>query len=286
MTIAITGASGKFGRLAIEALLRRGVEPTDVVAVVRDSTKVADLADRGVVVRAATYEDPAALKEALGGVDKLLLVSGSAVGQRIDQHANVIRAAADAGVQLIAYTSILDAARSQLALAAEHKATEEILVTSGIPHVLLRNGWYWENYTNDLAGTVDRGVLIGSAGEGRIAGAARADYAEAAAVVLTSDEQEGKVYELGGNERLTYTELAQQISSVGGKAVNYVNLTPTEYVSALEQAGVPAGFAGVLADSDVGAAAGALDTVSGDLQRLLGRASTPVADVLRQALYG
>jgi NAD(P)H dehydrogenase (quinone) len=286
MTIAITGASGNFGRLAIEALLRRGVEPADVVAVVRDATKVKDLADRGVVVRVATYEDPAALREALGGVDTLLLVSGSAVGQRIEQHTNVIRAAAAAGVQLIAYTSILDAAGSPLALAAEHKTTEEILATSGVPHVLLRNGWYWENYTNGLAGTVERGVLIGSAGEGKIAGAARADYAEAAAAVLTSDGQAGQVYELGGNERLSYAQLAKEISAISGATVNYVNLAPNEYVSALEQAGVPKPFAGVLADSDVGAAAGGLDTDSGDLQRLLGRASTPVADVLRAALRG
>ena len=284
MTIAITGASGNLGRLVIEAVLAQGVEPADVVAVVRDSAKVADLADRGVVVREATYEDPAALKEALAGVDKLLLVSGSVVGQRVEQHANVIRAAADAGVQSIAYTSILDASRSPLALAAEHKATEEILATSGVPHVLLRNGWYWENYTNGLAGTVERGVLIGSAGEGKVAGAARADYAEAAAAVLTSEGHDGKVYELGGNDRLTYAELARQLSSVSGETVTYLNLSPDEYVTALEQAGVPTGFASVLANSDIGAAAGALDTDSGDLQRLLGRASTPVATVLRTAL--
>jgi len=214
----------------------------------------------------------------------LLLVSGSAVGQRIPQHTNVIEAAKAAGVGFVGYTSAPYADKSPLALAAEHKATEEVLAASGIPHAVLRNGWYWENYTNDLAGTVERGVLYGAAGEGRVAAAARNDYAEAAAAVLATDGHDGKIYELGGDERLTYAELAAKISEVGGSSVTYENLPEDRYAEVLEGAGVPAPYAKILADSDAGIAAGALDIDSGDLQQLIGRASTPVADVLRAAL--
>ncbi len=218
MTIAVTGATGHLGRLAVDALLRRGVPASDVVAVVRNPEKAADLAAQGVQVRTADYADRAALETALAGVDKLLLISGSEVGARVPQHTNIIDAAKAAGVGFVAYTSIPDAPNNTLRLAQEHQVTERLLAESGIDHALLRNGWYWENYTNDLAGTAERGVLVGSAGDGRVAGAARADYAEAAAAALTSDEnQAGKVYELGGDEHVSYPELAQAISNVTGK---------------------------------------------------------------------
>lgn len=284
MTIAVTGATGHLGRLTVDALLARGAQPGDLVAVVRDAGKAADLADKGVQVRVADYTDPAALESALVGVDKLLLISGSEVGQRLPQHTNVVNAAKAAGIGFVAYTSVLDAANSPLSLAPEHKATEELLAESGIDHALLRNGWYWENYTQDLAGTAERGVLAGAGGEGRVAGAARADYADAAAVVLLSDGQEGKVYELGGDERLTLTELAAKMSEATGKDVVYQDLPVEQYQAALEGAGLPAFFAGMLASADAGIQVGALDTESGDLQHLTGRSSTPVVDVLRAAL--
>ena len=250
----------------------------------RTPEKVADLAARGVVVRAADFGDRAALADALAGVDRLLLVSGSEVGQRIPQHTNVIDAAKAAGVGFVAYTSAPYAATSPLTLAVDHKATEEVLAASGIPHAVLRNGWYWENYTNDLAGTVERGVLYGAAGEGKVAGAARNDYAEAAAVVLTTDGHDGRIYELGGDERLTYADLAAKISDVAGSTVTYENLPEDRYAEMLESAGVPGPFAKILANSDAGIAAGVLDIDSGDLQKLIARSSTPVADVLRAAL--
>lgn len=285
MTIAVTGATGHLGRLAVDALLRRGVPAFDIVAVVRNPEKAADLAAQGVQVRTADYVDPAALEAAFAAVDKLLLISGSEVGGRVPQHTNIIEAAKAAGVGFIAYTSIPDAPNNTLQLAQEHQVTERLLADSGIDHALLRNGWYWENYTNDLAGTAERGVLIGSAGDGRVAGAARADYAEAAAVVLTSDEnQAGKVYELGGDEHLTYPELAQAISNVTGKPVEYRNLPVAEYQGVLESVGLPAPVAAVLADADAGVATGVLDVTSGDLQRLIGRPSTPLETVLRAAL--
>ncbi|HEY5853783.1 MAG TPA: SDR family oxidoreductase [Aldersonia sp.] len=284
MTIAVTGVSGHLGRFVVERLLERGVPAGDIVAVVRTPEKIADLAARGVVVRAADFGDRAAVTAALAGVDRLLLVSGSEIGQRIPQHTNVIEAAKAAGVGFVAYTSAPYAATSPLALAADHKATEEVLTASGIPHAVLRNGWYWENYTNDLAGTIARGTLYGAAGTGKVAGAARTDYAEAAAVVLTSDGHDGKVYELGGDERLTYADLAAKISEVAGSTVTYENLPQAKYAQLLVGAGVPEQFAEILADNDAGIAVGALDIDSGDLQKLIGRASTPVADVLRAAL--
>ncbi|MCZ4555073.1 SDR family oxidoreductase [Rhodococcus maanshanensis] len=283
MTIAITGATGHLGRLVVESLLARGADAGDLVAVVRDPGKAADLAAKGVQVRAADYTDRAALESALAGVDKLLLISSSEVGQRLPQHTNVIEAAKTAGVAFVAYTSVLDAANSALTLAQEHKATEEVLAASGIEHALLRNGWYWENYTTDLPGTIERGVLAGAAGDGRVAAAARADYAEAAAVVLLSDGQAGKVYELGGDERLTLAELATKISAAAGKTVVYQDLSEGQFGAALESAGLPAVYAGMLANSDAGIKAGALDTTSGDLQTLIGRSSTPVAEVLRRS---
>lgn len=191
-------------------------------------------------VRTADYADRAALETALAGVDKLLLISGSEVGSRVPQHINIIDAAKAAGVGLVAYTSIPDAPNNTLQLAQEHQVTERLLAESGLNHVLLRNGWYWENYTNDLAGTAERGVLAGSAGDGRVAGAARADYADAAAAVLASDEnQAGKVYELGGDEHLTYPELARAISDVTGKPVEYRDLPVEQYRGSSSRPGCP-----------------------------------------------
>ncbi|MGW5228876.1 SDR family oxidoreductase [Nocardia niigatensis] len=282
MTVAVTGANGQLGRLVVEALLKDGSQP--VVAVVRDPAKVADLAARGVEVRTASYDDPEALERAFQGVDRVLLVSGNEFGQRVAQHTKVLRAAERAGVKLLAYTSIPQAGRNPLILAREHVGTEAALAGANIPTVLLRNGWYWENYTGGLAHAIDTGVLHGAAGEGKVTGAARADYAEAAARVLTTDGHEGKVYELGGDETLSYAELAQVISEVSGKPVRYQDLSQADYAAALRAAGLDAGYAAALADADAGIADGILAVDSGDLRRLLGRPSTPVAEVFRAAL--
>jgi NAD(P)H dehydrogenase (quinone) len=281
MTIAVTGASGQLGRLVVEELSRAGSTP---VAIVREPGKVADLAERGVDVRGAAYDDPAALERALDGVDRVLLISGNEFGARVAQHTNVIRAAERAGVELLAYTSIPGATDNPLILAREHKGTEAVLAESAVPYVLLRNGWYWENYVGGLAHAVETGVLHGAAGEGRVAGAARADYAEAAARVLTTDGHAGRVYELGGGESLTYAELAQAISEAAGKPVRYENLPEADYAAALIQAGLPADYAEALADADAGIARGILDVRSGDLEKLLGRPATRAVEVFRAAL--
>lgn len=281
--IAITGASGQLGRLVIEQLLEK-LPAGDILALVRDVAKVTDLAARGVQVRAADYNQPDSLAAALQGVDKLLLISSSEVGKRAAQHRNVVEAAVQAEVKLLAYTSLLHADRSPLGLAEEHRETEALIKASGLPYVLLRNGWYSENYAASIPAALQYGVFIGSAGEGKIASAARADYAAAAAAVLTQDNQAGKVYELAGDEPYTLTELAAEVSLQSGKPVRYQNMPETEFSAALVAAGLPPVIADMLADSDIGASKGGLFDDSHQLSRLIGRPTTPLASVVKSVI--
>jgi len=283
--IAITGATGQLGRLVIQNLLNT-VPASQIVAAVRSPEKAADLAALGVQVRQADYAQPATLDAAFQGVDKLLLISSSEVGQRAPQHAAVIAAAQKAGVKLLAYTSLLRADSSPLGLAAEHKETEAMLRASGLPHVLLRNGWYTENYTGSVPAALQYGAVMGSAKDGRIASAARADYAAAAAAVLTKEGQAGQVYELVGDTAYTLAELAAEIAKQSGKPVVYNDLPEADYKAALVQVGLPEGFAALLADSDVGASKGALFDDSHQLSQLIGRPTTPLAEVVKTALAG
>jgi NAD(P)H dehydrogenase (quinone) len=281
--IAITGATGQLGRLVIDALLKT-VPATDIIAAVRSPEKAADLAALGVQVRKADYADTTTLASAFKGVSKLLLISSSEVGQRAAQHSAVIEAAKEAGVGLVAYTSILHADVSTLGLAAEHKETEAMLKASGVPHALLRNGWYTENYVAGIAAALAHGVVMGSAGEGRIASAARADYAAAAAAVLTGVNQAGRIYELAGDTGYTLTEFAAEIARQSGKPVVYQDLPEADYKAALVSHGLPEGFAALLADSDAQAAKGGLFDDSHQLSQLIGRATTPLATVVAAAI--
>ena len=281
--IVVTGASGQLGRLVIEALLKK-LPAGEIVAAVRNPEKVADLAARGVQVRQADYDQPASLVAAFKGADKLLLISASEVGRRVPQHRAVIDAAKAAGVGLLAYTSILHADTSPLPLAAEHKETESLIRASGLPAVILRNGWYTENYTAGIPTALQYGVVLGSAKQGRIASAARADFAEAAAAVLTQENQAGRIYELAGDESYTLSELAAEIARQSGKAVAYQDLPESEYKAALLGAGLPDFLATLLAESDVGASKGGLFDDSRQLSALIGRPTTLLAELVRQAL--
>jgi NAD(P)H dehydrogenase (quinone) len=283
--IAITGATGQLGRLVIQELLR-SVPANQIIAAVRTPAKAQDLAALGVQVRQADYAQPATLQAAFAGVDKLLLISSSEVGQRAPQHRAVIDAAKAAGVKLIAYTSLLRADTSALGLAAEHKETEAALHASGVPFVLLRNGWYAENYAGTVPMAVQHGAVMGSAREGRIAAASRADYAAAAATVLVREGQAGKVYELAGDTSFTMAEFAAEIASQSSKPVAYVDMPPADYAAALVKVGLPEGFAALLADSDAAAANGGLFDNSGQLAQLIGRSTTPIASVIAAALKG
>jgi NAD(P)H dehydrogenase (quinone) len=281
--ILVTGASGKLGHLVIKELLK-SVPATNVVAGVRDLDKAEDLKALGVEARRVDYDDPRTLDAALSGIDKLLLISSSEVGKRTAQHRAVVTAAKQAGVRLLAYTSILNADSTKMMLAMEHKATEEAIRASGIPFVLLRHGWYAENYTDQIAGMLERGVLLGSAGNGRVAPATRADFAAADAAVLTTPGHEGKVYELAGDTGMTLAELAAEVSRAAGKPVAYQDLPPDQYVGVLTSVGVPAPFAEVLADCDLGLSRGELNDSTGDLRRLIGRPTTPFSAAVQAAL--
>ncbi|AGZ38378.1 SDR family oxidoreductase [Actinoplanes friuliensis] len=281
MTIVVTGATGHFGRVAVESLLSRGVPADQIVAIGRSVEKIQDLADRGVRVIHASYEDPESLRKAFAGADKLLFVSGSEVGKRLEQHANVVAAAKDAGISKVVYTSAPYADTSDMMIAVEHRATEQALAGSGIPDVhFLRNSWYLENY--NVKGALEHG-LFGAAGEGKISIATRADLAEAAAAAVVADNLDKQAYELGG-EAVTLTELAAEVSRQSGQEVGYTNLPQEKYQEFLVGVGLPEQFAAVLADSDRGASVGLLDTGAGDLAQLLGRPATPLADAVRAEL--
>lgn len=280
MTIAVTGATGQLGRLVI-AQLKSRVPAGQLLALVRTPAKAADL---GVAVREADYGRPDALAQALAGVRTLLLISSSEVGQRVAQHRNVIEAARAAGVERIVYTSLLHADVSPLSLAAEHLETEAMVKASGLAFTMLRNGWYTENYTGSLASAVAHGALIGSAGEGRISSAARADFAEAAAVVLTTTGHDGRVYELAGDESYTLADLAAEVSRQTGKTVVYNDLVPADYAQALAGFGLPPALAQAVASWDFDASKGALFDDSRALSRLIGRPTTPLAQVVAAAL--
>ncbi len=281
--LVVTGATGQLGRLVVNELLR--TEPaSSIVAAVRDPAKAADLAARGVRVRRADYTEPATLKTAFAGADKLLLISSSEVGQRVAHHRAVIDAAIASEVKFIGYTSILHTDTSPLGLAQEHGETEAMLRASGIAHVVLRNGWYTENYATAVSTALAHGALLGSAGDGRIASAARADYAVAAALAMTLANQAGRVYELAGDTAYTLTEFAAEISRQSGKPVVYMNLPRAEYESTLVGFGLPKPIAGLLADADSGASQGGLFDDTHQLSTLIGRPTTLMSETIAEAL--
>ena len=278
--IAITGATGQLGQHVIESLLKT-VPASQIVAIARNPAKATALSQQGITVRQADYSDEAAFTTALQGIDKLLLISSSEVGQRAPQHRNVINAAKAAHVKFIAYTSLLHADRSPLGLADEHVATEKMLAESGIAYALLRNGWYTENYLASAPAALEHGVFIGAAGEGKIASATRADYAAAAARVISEDGHAGKTYELAGDAGWTLSQLAAELAKQSGKKVVYQNLSEADFAAALKSVGLPAGLADMLADSDTGASKGGLFDDSHTLSKLIGRPTTSLADSVK-----
>lgn len=281
-SIVVTGATGQLGRLVVTSLLSKGVEPDRIVAVGRDESRLADLAALGVQTRVADYNDPASLNAAFEGAERILLISGNEVGQRTTQHQNVIDAAKQTGVDLLAYTSIANADTSGLLLAQEHLATEEAVVASGLAHSFLRNSWYLENYTGQLPSYLEHGAVLGAAGDGQVSAASRADYAEAAAAALLAD-QPATVYELGG-AAFTLADLAATVAEASGREVTYTDLPADELTRALVGAGLPEEYAAVLADGDLGLGRGELLVDTADLEGLLGRPATSLAHAVRAAL--
>lgn len=282
MKIGITGATGQLGQLVVNKLKEK-VSADSIVALVRSIQKASPL---GVEAREADYNEPKTLESALSGIDTLLLISGNDVGKRAAQHHNIIEAAKKTAKKWIVYTSILHADTSKISLAEEHYATEEDLKNSGIPFTLLRNGWYNENYTGSIPGALAGGAFIGSAGDGKISSAARADFADAAVAVLTSQGQEGKIYELAGDESYTLSDLAGEISRQTGKDIPYVNMPQDQYAAALISFGLPEGLAQAIAGWDVAASEGALFDDSRQLSALIGKPTTPLKVTVAEALQG
>jgi NAD(P)H dehydrogenase (quinone) len=284
MTIVVTGATGHLGHLIVEALLRDGVAPSEIVAGGRNLAKLDDLASRGVRVARLDYDDPATLTAALEGADTLMLVSASEPGKRVPQHRAAIDAAVAAGVKRIVYTSAPKATTSALVLAPEHKETEELIVASGIPSTILQNGWYTENYTGSATQAAESGSLVSSAGDGRVSSASRRDYADAAAVVLTTEGHEGKVYELSGDVAWSQADLADAISKATGKPVTYKPVTTAEHAEILTSAGLDEGTVGFVTALDANIRDGLIGYTTGDLSRLIGRPTTPLLEGLRASL--
>lgn len=280
MKIGITGATGHLGRLVVAKMKERAAAD-DLVALVRSPQKAADL---GIEAREADYDKPETLQRALQGIDTLLLISGSEVGKRARQHQHIIDAAKQNGVQRIVYTSVLHADNTSVSLATEHRATEQALKASGIPHTFLRNGWYTENYTASIPGALAGGAVIGSAGEGKISAATREDYADAAVAVLTSEGHEGKVYELAGDEAFTLKEYAAELSRQTGRDIPYKNLPEAEYAAALAGFGIPEEMAEAIAGWDVSVSKGDLFDDSRQLSKLIGRPTTPLSVAIEEAL--
>ncbi len=280
MKIGVTGATGQLGQLVIEKL-KSAIPAENIVALVRNPGKAAAL---GVETRPFDYTKKESLSDELKGIDKLLLISGNEIGQRLPQHLAVIEAAVKAGVKHLFYTSLLHADKSPLSLATEHFATEEAIKKSGLTYTFLRNGWYTENYSGSAKGAVNAGAFIGCAGEGRISSAARKDYAEAATVVLTGEGYENKTLELAGDGAYSLSELASEISLQTGTFVPYNNLTEAQYSDILKSFGLPAGLAEMLANSDTGASKGGLYDDSKTLSKLINRPTTTLSEVLKDAL--
>ncbi|RKF22703.1 SDR family oxidoreductase [Altericroceibacterium spongiae] len=281
-TYGVTGATGHLGHFVLDSLLEK-VAASDIVAFARDPAKLADYAAKGVDVRAADYDKPETLKPAFTGVDRLLLISGNALGERPRQHRAVIEAARDAGVGYMAYTSILDAPNTPIKLGEEHRATEELLSESGLTYDLLRNGWYNENYVGTLAPQVEAGEIAGAAGKGRISSASRADYAAGAAAVLVEGKG-GDIYELAGDEAWTMDDFAAEVSRQSGKDVKYVDMSEEDFTQSLIQAGLPDFVARVVANSNYSTSKDALFNDSHTLSKLIGRPTTPISKTIAEAL--
>ena len=281
--IAVTGANGQLGQLVIEGLVER-VPANQLIAAVRSPEKTSSSRMLGVRVREADYRRPETLGTAFQGVQKVLLISVDEVNQRFKLHKAVVDAAKEAGVELLVYTSLLHADSSKLCLAREHKQTEEYIRASGLPFVILRNGWYLENHTSALRDAVKSGELIGSSGDGRFASASRGDYAAAAVAVLTQPVPQSETYELAGDRSFSMAELASEVARQIGRDIPYRNLSGEDYAATLLGFGLSQAIVDVVIDADTKSMRGDLNSTSRDLSRLIGRPTTTLSDAVRSAL--
>ncbi|TDU90253.1 NAD(P)H dehydrogenase (quinone) [Kribbella voronezhensis] len=285
MSIVITGATGHLGRLVIADLLAAGVPADEITAVARSKEKAADLAEQGIHVLEADYDRPETFEGAFDAADRVLLISASEAGRRVPQHQAVIDAAKAAGVAQLAYTGIFGGPKADFLLAADHRTTEQLILDSGLPYTFLRNNWYTEMLTGGLAGVVEHGAVVnGVAPDSTLATATRADYAAAAAVAVSTDGHLNKAYELSGDTAWTFGDFVAEVTRQTGKPVVHQTISHDENLARLVGYGIPEGFAEILADVDDAISRGALSGTPGDLSRLIGRPTTPLADTIAAEL--
>jgi len=280
--ILVTASTGKLGHHVIKHLLHR-VPASEIVAGVRNRQKAKEFSDKGIELRELDYSKASTIADALNGVDKVLLISGNE-GERVAGHKAVIDAAKKAGVKLLVYTSALNADSGKTLIHADHKATETLIRESGIPYVFLRNGWYVENYTDNVGPTLEHGAMFGATKDAKFSPAPREEYAEAAAIVLTTTGHLNKEYELAGDTQVSHSEIAAEIARASNKPVKYNDLSETDFKAMLEKVGLPSGLATLFADADAGLARGELTSTSKDLSTLIGRPTTPLGKAIDNAL--
>jgi NAD(P)H dehydrogenase (quinone) len=288
--ILVTGATGQYGTKAIEHLLRKGVEPQHLAALVRDAGKAQHLRDQRIDLRVGDYSDSESLRQALQGVDTLLLVSSNdrgAAENRTAHHVNVINAAKEANVKHLVYTSFVRKPGFETSAIAAfqqaHAQTEQAIQDSGLTYTILQNGIYLEMIPR-LVGdkVVETGLIMLPAQEGKASWVLREELAEAAAHVLTTAGHENQRYVLTNTEATSFKNVAQELSSQLGKEVHYLSPTVEAFQATLTQAGVPELYIGMFATWARALAQGLLDVEDMTLASFLGRKPTTTAQFLTQ----
>lgn len=274
-TILVTGASGQLGRAIITHLLdSQKVAPARLIAATRDTSKLADLAARGVAVRKADFDHAAGLEQAFAGVGTVLIVSTDALdgaGTRLRQHKAAVAAAAKAGVKRIAYTSLPNSDTSKVSFAPDHLGSEDAIKATGLPYLIFRNSWYLENLFMSLPQALKSGQWYTSAADGKTAFVARDDIAAAIAAALANPPAASTTYTLSGDEALTNDQIAALASEITGKPLQVVHLTDEQLAGGMKAAGLPDAYIPTFVSFDAATRTGGLATLTGDTARLSGR---------------
>lgn len=282
--ILVTGATGQLGKEVIQQLISRG-SSNSIAALARDPEKVSDLKEKGVEIRIADYDSYESLVAAFQGVDKLYFVSGNDINNRLEQHKNVVKAAKEAKVGHIFYTSFTrknETSDSPIAFLSEsHIKTEQLIKESGISYTILKHTVYMEILPMFLGDKIaESGTIYLPAGSGRVSFLTRNDMALLAAALLDKDTTQSSEYEVAGSSTTSFTEIAEQLSTVFGKKIGYVSPSNQEYASTLTNAGVPAEYVGLMAGFAEGFKQGEFDVTSNLISEITGKTPTSVQEFL------
>lgn len=283
MTILVTGATGEFGQDALKSL-KELLPQEEIFALARNQEKATDIEEAGFKIRIGDYDQLDSLKEAFKGIDRLLFVSGNAVGSRKPQHKNVVEAAKTDGVKYIAYTSFGKADTSASPLAEEHAYTEKLINEAQIPHTFLRNNWYLENELPLLGAARQSGQLIHNGRNGKAGWALTREYAEVAARAVSGKFDFPEVLELGGPLR-SYQELGDSLAAATGKDIEVISGNAKEAAQALvDNAGLPQSVAETLVSFQQVVGSSALEVAPVDFTKYLGHPLTKLSDAIKEIL--